>query len=339
MMVGDMMCGKRQMEAQFSEKEGWNFNSSYTYVREITASADFAIGNLETLLASGWPYMIDETYINNTNNCNATPRYLDAIRYGGFDAVVMANNHNCDGGPRALLQTIEQVDKYKFPRTGVFANAEEKRFFIADIKGMKVGFVSYNSKDTGFNGKEASWTGDERNVLLNIFDAEKAKRDIRACREAGAEYVIAYMHWGFKNFREIAAHQIEEAKIVADAGADYIVGSNPHLVQIYDEITAADGRVVPCAYSVGNFQAVMNQVKGNRYSVVLRAVLTRNEEGKVVLADNSYIPCLTYTDINGHLWAPLALSDNCHAGVFRKGKKTIRKRIEETMGSKIKVFR
>ena len=67
------------------------------------------MGNLETLLAPGWPYMLDEAYIDNKNNCNASSRYLDAVRYGGFDAVAMANNHNCDGGKTALLETIRQV--------------------------------------------------------------------------------------------------------------------------------------------------------------------------------------------------------------------------------------
>ena len=72
MMVGDMMCGKRQMQTQYTEEEGWNFNDSYKHIREVIAEADFSVGNLETLLASGWPYMTDEVYIDNKNNCNAS---------------------------------------------------------------------------------------------------------------------------------------------------------------------------------------------------------------------------------------------------------------------------
>ena len=335
MMVGDMMCGKRQMQTQVSPDGGWNFNDSFEYVKEITADADFSIGNLETLLAAGWPYMLDETYIDNTNNCNATSRYLDAVRYGGFDAVAMSNNHNCDGGRLALLETIDQVDQYHFAHTGVFRNNSEDRFFIANVNGIKVGFVSYISKDVGFNGKDATWTRSDKNTLLNIFTQEKAAQDIAACRNAGAEYVIAYMHWGFKNFRNVARHQFDDAKKVAQAGADYIVGSNPHMVQSYELLTMEDGRTVPCAYSIGNFQAVMNQVKGNRDSVILRIRLQKDALGNVVLAENNYIPCYTYTQFENSNWAPVALSKQFHANLKKKNQKSSLGRIVSTMGDQI----
>lgn len=335
MMVGDMMCGKRQMEAQFSQEQGWNFNDSYEYVKELTADSDFAIGNLETLLAAGWPYMQDETYINNMNNCNAPSRYLDAVRYGGFDAVVMANNHNCDGGRLALLETIEQVDKYQLAHTGIFRDSSEKRFFIANVKGIKVGFVSYISAETGFNNKDLNWSAEDKDILLNIFSKEKAEKDIAACRKAGAEYVIAYMHWGFKNFRNVARHQFDDAMEVAQAGADYIVGSNPHIVQGYELLNTGNGRTVPCAYSIGNFQAVMNQVKGNRDSVILRIRLQRNKDGKVVLVENNYIPCYTYTKLENSNWAPVALSKQFNTSVKKKNRKSSFERIISAMGDQI----
>ena len=335
MMVGDMMCGKRQMEAQFSQEQGWNFNDSYEYVKELTADSDFAIGNLETLLAAGWPYMQDETYINNMNNCNAPSRYLDAVRYGGFDAVVMANNHNCDGGRLALLETIEQVDKYQLAHTGIFRDSSGKRFFIANVKGIKVGFVSYISAETGFNNKDLNWSAEDKDILLNIFSKEKAEKDIAACRKAGAEYVIAYMHWGFKNFRNVARHQFDDAMEVAQAGADYIVGSNPHIVQGYELLNTGNGRTVPCAYSIGNFQAVMNQVKGNRDSVILRIRLQRNKDGKVVLAENNYIPCYTYTKLENSNWAPVALSKQFNTSVKKKNRKSSFERIISAMGDQI----
>lgn len=335
MMVGDMMCGKRQMEKQCSEEQGWNFNDSYEFVKEVTASSDFAIGNLETLLAAGWPYMADETYINNMNNCNATSRYLDAVRYGGFDAVAMANNHNCDGGRLALLETIDQVEKYQLAHTGIFRSASEDKFFIVNVNGIKVGFVSYISEETGFNDKDADWTQEDKDSLLNIFSQERAKKDIAACRAAGAEYVIAYMHWGYKNFRSVVRHQCEDAMEVAEAGADYIVGSNPHLVQRYELLTTADGREVPCAYSVGNFQAVMKQVTGNRDSVMMRIRLQKDEKGNVTLVENNYIPFYAYTSCENSNWAPVAVSNQFNANVKKKNRKKIYNRIVDAMGDKI----
>lgn len=338
MMVGDMMCGKMQMKKQYTEEEGWNFNDSFEFVKEITAGADFSIGNLETLLASGWPYMLDESYIDNMNNCNATSRYLDAIRYGGFDAVVMANNHNCDGGKQAVLETIEQVDKYQFARTGLFCNEADKRFFLADINGIKVGFLAYISEGTGFNGKDKDWSKEDKDVLLNVFTKEKAARDIAECKAVGAEYVIVYMHWGNKNHRSVAKHQIADAQSVADAGADYIVGSNPHLVQVYDVITSEGGKKVPCAYSIGNFQANMNQVPGNRDSVIIRICLKKDENGNVYLSENNYIPCHTYTNFEEFYLTPVAVSRKFNKIVKKKNGKTFHNRIVDAIGGKIEEF-
>ena len=334
-MVGDMMCGKRQMIEQYSEADGWNFNESFEYVKELTESADFAIGNLETLLAAGWPYMSEEVYIKNKNNCNAPARFLDAVRYGGFDAVVMSNNHNCDGGKRALLETIDQVEKYKMAYTGVFRDQSAQRFMIVDVNGIKVGYLSYMSRYTGFNGKDADWDKADMDTMIHVFDLEKARHDVAACRAAGAEYIISYMHWGTKNFRNITDMQVKEAQEMADAGADFIVGSNPHLVQIYDVIKSFDGRMVPCYYSIGNFMALMKQVEGNRDSVMVKIRLQRSVDGKVVLMENQYIPYYTYTKHNGKLLTPIAMSKSYNTALLKTGREKKAKRIAEAVGNKV----
>ena len=336
MMVGDMMCGKTQSDAQWDPEVGWNYNDSYEYVRKVTKDSDLAVGNLETLLAAGWPYMSDEAYIENKNNCNSPSRYLDAVKYGGIDAVVMSNNHNCDGGTRALAETIEQVDRYNFIRTGVYKDASEKRFFITKVNGIKVGFLSYNSPKTGFNFKDADWSKEEKDTMLNIFNEEKIKKDVKDLRDAGAEYVIVYMHWGIKNFKNPTDDQIREATQAANAGVDYIVGSNPHVLQRFDILTTEDGRKVPCAYSIGNFQSIMKQVEGNRDSVLLRVTLKKGANGKVVLADNKYVPFYTYTNIEGCRWAPVPLIMNYDFGIKRVKRKESRDRIFRSMGDKIK---
>ena len=335
MMAGDLMCSSAQMRKQYTEKDGWNFNSSFRYVRPVTARSDLAVANLETLLASPWPYMVDEAYIDNKNNCNAPARYLDAVRYGGFDSVMLANNHNCDGGVRSLIDTIEQVEKYEFPFTGVFKSADENRFVIIDINGIKVGFVAYMSEKTTFNGKDADWTDDEKETYLHVYTKKKAKADIKACREAGAEFIIAYMHWGVKNFRNITDDQKKLAQGIADAGADFIAGSNPHIVQIYDEIETNDGRVVPCYYSIGNFQAVMNQIPGNRDSVMIDLVLKREKTGEISIEDNAYIPFHCYSNVEGCLWAPVPLHKKYNTSPKKSAK--IAERIAEAIGDKAKI--
>lgn len=338
MMVGDLMCGSTQTKKQFTEEHGFSYNDSYEFVKKTTAMSDFAVGNLETLMAPGWPYMVDESYIDNKNNCNNPSRYLDAVLYGGFDAVTMSNNHNCDGGTRALLETIDEVELRNIPYTGVFRDKDQERFMIVDVNGIKVGYLAYMSKYTGFNGKDADWTQEEKDTLLNVFSQNVAEADIKKCKEAGAEYIIAYMHWGKKNYKSITKEQELEAQGIADAGADYIVGANPHVVQVYDNIKSCDGRSVPCFYSTGNFQAYMNQIPGNRDSVMVRIRLKKDKDGKVTLAENAYIPYHTYKEKDGCHWAPQATSMTYDQNIKVSGRKKYYTRISTAVGDKIKAL-
>lgn len=337
MMTGDMMCGKGQIEKQYNEEEGWNFNDSFDYVKEVTGESDFTIGNLETLLDPAWPYMTDEWFIDNISNCNAPPRYLDAIKYGGFDAVVMANNHTCDGGLSALLATIDQVDRYKLIRTGLYKNQDEKRYSIVDINGIKVGFLAYMSPNTGYKGKDRQLTPEQKKTLLNNYTDEKAARDVADCRKDGAEYIIVYMHWGQKNYKNPTKSQITEAQGVADAGADYIIGSNPHVLERYDEINTKDGRIVPCFYSLGNFHARMNQIIGNRDSVMVKIKLERDADGKIRLSDNTYIPFFTFSRFEGCYLAPVSVSLAYHGDKKRYRRKDKYDRIRKLIGNKIRI--
>ncbi len=333
MLTGDMMCTGSQQRKQGADTGDYNFNESFELVRGVIAQSDFAIGNLETVLCSSWPYMVEEAYIDNKANCNAPSRYLDAVKYGGFDAVVMSNNHNCDAGEEGALATEEQVCRYQLAHTGIFPSEDTPRGLIVNINGMKVGFLSYTS--TGFNKKEYEWPQEKVDAILNDYKKEKAAADIRELRERGAEYVIVYMHWGVKNVFAVQDSQKEQAQEVADAGADYIVGSHCHLLQPYTTITAADGRSVPCFYSVGDFQSSINQIAGNRDSVILRIRLERDSSGEVVLAEDSYIPCYTRTRYDGKYYVTIPLNESLNGGIQIKHQEKFRDRIAGEVGAEL----
>ncbi len=338
MMVGDMMCTGKQVRLAATEDGAYNFNDSYEYVADLISQSDFAIGNLETMLSSSWPYMNNEAYIDNKANCNAPSTYLDAVKSGGFDAVVMSNNHNCDAGENGIVETLEQADRYQLGHTGLYEDEDDCRYLLADVNGIKVGYLSYMSVHTGFNGKDEDWEQETIDTMLNYYTEEKARADIAELRAAGAEYIIVYMHWGVKNNRSVNENQIEEAQELAEMGADYIVGSHPYLLQEYDELETSDGRTEPSFYSLGDFQSSILQMAGNRDSVILRIRLTRNEDGTISLAENNYIPCYNYTEYDGHNYPVIPLNTDLNGGIETKKMKKFRKRIAETVGDKIEEY-
>ncbi len=339
MMVGDMMCTGTQQARQGYATGDYNFNESFTGVKDMISGADFAIGNLETMLSHTWPYMHEEAYIDNYANCNGPNRYLDAICYAGFDGVVMSNNHNCDTGITGTEETLEQVDRYQLAHTGMYRKSSDQRYLLADVNGIKVGYLSYTAKETGFNDKSSDeWTQKEIETRLNLYDPEKAKNDIAQLREAGAEYIIVYMHWGVKNVYEPTENQEADAKELANLGVDYIVGAHSHLIQKYIVVKADDGREVPCFYSLGDFQASIEQIPGNRDSVILRISLERDENGNVVLKDNSYIPCYTLTEYEGMDFYTIMVSPELNGGVELDSFERIRQRISQSVGTELPVY-
>lgn len=289
MLTGDLMCLRvQQMEAKSGG--AYNFNNSFKYVKALFEKADLVAGNLESCISYSWPLTIQEKDVGGYPNCNGPATYLDALRYAGFDLCVTANNHCCDANLKGILETTEMLDKYGIFHTGTFSSKEEARFVIADVNGIKVGFISYTEY---FNGKHRALSESERNIHLNQYSAEKAKRDIAAAREAGAEFVIVYAHWGSENVTSSEGTQRQHAREIANAGADMIAGSHPHVLQEAAYIDTEDGRRVLCVYSMGNFVSSMGSTENND-TVIIELELERNEEGKVVLSKAGYIPARVY---------------------------------------------
>ncbi|MBQ6873063.1 MAG: CapA family protein [Clostridia bacterium] len=339
MMVGDLMALSPTLKACYSEENGYNFNACYDYVKDVLAKSDLAVGNLETMIASEFSYSNEEAYINRKPVANAPSTILDAVYLAGFDGLCLSNNHNADCGTKGVISTLDTIDTYGFAHTGMFADADDERFMIFDVNGIKVGYVAYTSEKTGFNGKEADWAQTDIDTMLNYYSAEKASADLKAMKEAGAEYCIAYMHWGTKNYFYPTKSQEETAKEVANLGFDYIAGGHSHTVQAYTEIETNDGRGVPCIYSMGDFNAHINQIPGNRDTVLMRIRLQRNSDGKVVLTENNYIPFYTYTSYKGNPYVTISLDPE-----FNGGKTTLHNqekfaaRIKAQIGDKIEVY-
>ena len=82
--------------------------------------------------------------------------------------------------------------------------------------------------------------------------------DIRVAREV-ADIVVVCPHWGTEYVAEPSSYQRDFAQQMADAGADVIIGTHPHVPQPVEWITAADGSETLCYYSLGNYVSTQKQ--------------------------------------------------------------------------------
>lgn len=330
MITGDMMatCKQQKMQGRYPSK--CNFNESFAKVKHIISSADLAVGNLEGVYSPGYPYMKNEVYINNKPNCNTPNRYLDALVYAGFDGVTISNNHNCDAGIQGILDTIKIVRKYKLGQTGIFENKKQKRYLMYDVNGIKVGFLAYNATPYNNNDINFNFTENDMETYLHTYSKSLAEKETKELRDAGCDYIIVKMHWGVKNYRNPTPSQEKIMDELADMDINYIAGDHPHIIQEY-KILHGKYRDIPCYTCLGDFSTSLNQIKGNRDSVILRLDLVRDENGEVQLKKDSYYPCYTYTKLDGKYYVTVCTDDM----EDRKLAARVEKRIRKATGDEI----
>src|SRR5699024_6410050 len=88
--------------------------------------------------------------------------------------------------------------------------------------------------------------------MINMMDKDQIVKDIEGAKDADADLIIAYMHWGIEYADEPNETQVEFAEMLAEEGVHIIFGSHPHVIQKSDFIKSEkfDTFVI---YSLGNF--------------------------------------------------------------------------------------
>lgn len=262
--VGDVMAHSPQIKAAWNSRtQKYDFSPPFYPVKNVISQADLAIANLETTLAgprggyTGYPMF------------NAPDALAEALKLTGFDLITTANNHSYDRGEAGVRRTIQVLDYLKLLHTGTFVSLGERdKLFIRDIKGVKIGFAAYTY---GTNGNVIP---KNKNYLVNIIDQQRMINEVINMKKAGADVVIAVVHFGVEYQRNPNQGQEQLVDKLISAGADVILGSHPHVLQPL-QIRTVNGKQGIVAFSLGNF--ISNQ--RNKYSdtgVIVRFKITKD---------------------------------------------------------------
>ncbi len=317
MFTGDIMCAVNHQRAAANRQ--FEFYDSFDRVRNILTEADLAAGVLETTCYGPAPYEYEQLRLDSgAPNCNSPSEFLTAVAGAGFDMLVTANNHCCDTGYEGLNATVESVKQLGMYNLGTMGDNP----IIRDINGIRVAFMAFTMITNNQERDIPEITPD----VMGKYSRDYFERMYDLARGGGAEYVIAYQHWGGMNSKTIKEKQELESKYMAMCGVDLIVGSHPHVIQPFRYITTPRGRVVPCAYSLGNFISSQAEMKENRDSVILRVELHRDNDE--IKADISYIPCLSANSQCGVKVFPINnyFNDSSQASLLR---------VKNSMGNEI----
>lgn len=234
------------VEARENAVEGGrehNFKHTYENVLPKVESADIAFINQETVMAGeGYPI----TYYPTFNS----PQDLghDVVEMG-YDVVNIATNHMLDMGANALTKTIDFWKSKDCLMIGGYENEEDYNTVrILEKDGIKIAFLSYNYGTNGIPKPASS------ELVIPYINDEDIIKHIESAKQQ-ADMVFVSMHWGDEGAFKPNSEQQRVAQLIADCGADAIIGHHPHVIQPVEWLTGKDGNKTLCVYSLGNFVA------------------------------------------------------------------------------------
>ena len=146
---------------------------------------------------------------------------------------------------------------------GIHENTDELHDIpIMEIEGIKFAILNYTygpnlgAVPSNVQGhmnilcatKEGSKTGELDFTRLDPAVIDDIKR-----ADEMADIVIVCPHWGTEYAIEPSKYQREFASLMAEAGADVIIGAHPHVPEPVEKITTSSGESCLCYYSLGNY--------------------------------------------------------------------------------------
>jgi poly-gamma-glutamate capsule biosynthesis protein CapA/YwtB (metallophosphatase superfamily) len=236
--LGDTMLGDAGEPVLAQKGDDWAFQR----VRPLL-DGDYVIANLEvpiTELREPWNPDKEHSY-------QMRPEAASALRDAGVDALGLANNHSMDRGPTGLLDTMDHADAAGMTTFGAgldLESAQRPLLLRSEVEALAVvTFGEYFGRDN---------TAARTRPGIPVLDVEGLERALAQARAAGADRVVAYVHWG-DNYQPINPQQRYWAQEFASAGYDAVVGAGSHVAQ---PIEVLDG--MPVVYSLGNFVFTTN---------------------------------------------------------------------------------
>jgi hypothetical protein len=246
--VGDVVLG-RGVGIRL-EQQGRSFEYPFEKVRDLLIQGDIVFFNLETPLTDS-THSLDPKgkYILKTPT-----KYIESIKYAGFNMANLANNHMMDFYEKGLEDTMALLDEAGIVYSGAGMNLEEARKpALIEVKGLKVAMLGYTDMaELVFAGDPYfEFAAKENKPGVVPRKMEYILEDVGKIRDS-VDLVIVSLHWGVEETFIVTDEMVEFAHTLIDNGVDIILGHHPHQFQ---GMEIYNGK--PIIYSMGNF--IMDQ--------------------------------------------------------------------------------
>ena len=256
----------KKLSVSYESVVGENYTYPFEKTLQYFKDDDFTFANLECALTSS-------TSSDSKNFCfRANPDYAQIMSLGSVEFVTLGNNHVLDYGEQGYADTKAALDA-----VGVSYAGRDEGSIYETASGLKIGVYA-----------------------VSFGKTEQIKQGVAALRAAGAEFVIAALHWGDEGSYDVNNLQKEQGHAAIDAGADVVIGSHPHTLQPCEEY---NGKYI--YYSMGNWSFGGNTAPRDPDTIILKLKVERDIDGTVSIIDREHIPCACTGVVGGNNYQPV----------------------------------
>ena len=236
--AGDLMLGGDFLD--FAEDNKLDYLYPFQALPYYFHSADVILVNLEGPVHRSAQSRPDATALLSNHQ-----EVLNLFDHGNECVFNLANNHIMDYGTDGLAKTLRYLKENGLNRIGAEHNKQDAtRELILKRKGKRIALLSYTTDEPHVNAVIA---GNQIAGCASFQDFDEVVYKIRKLQKK-VDVICISMHWGHEYHSYPAPEQIQMAHALVDAGANYIIGHHPHVVQGVENYNGA-----LIVYSLGNF--------------------------------------------------------------------------------------
>jgi poly-gamma-glutamate synthesis protein (capsule biosynthesis protein) len=232
LVAGDF-CPQKRVSAAFHQE---GYQRVLGGIKPVVEAADFSLVNFECPVTKGKGTPISK--FGSSLQCSE--KGMEAVRWAGFDAVTLANNHFYDYGEEGVDATLEACRKYGISTVGGGHDIREaSETLYRRVNGQTLAVINCCEHEFSI-ATDQKGGSNPLHPLRQYYAIQEAR--------SKADHLLVVVHGGHEHFQLPSPRMQETYRFFIDAGADAVVNHHQHCYSGYE---VYHGK--PVFYGLGNF--------------------------------------------------------------------------------------
>lgn len=212
------------------------YESLFGNIRSTVSDADFSIVNFEFPIVESHCAPIAKY----GPNLKGQKKAINAIKYAGFTACTLANNHILDQGEDCCLNTKKLLEDNGIKTVGVGKDIHEAgQILYHKINDKTLAIINCCENESSIANENRAGAN-PLNPISQWYKIKDAKNN--------ADVVIVIVHGGVEHYQLPLPRMKETYRFFIDAGADAVINHHQHCYSGYEFYNGK-----PIVYGLGNF--------------------------------------------------------------------------------------